>query len=87
MALEILTFFGLAMLLEGVLLALFPGAMQRMMAQFAVLAPSQLRNIGLGFAIAAALALALLSRFSGGPEGRGIVFGFSETRHLIAGLF
>ncbi len=86
MVLELLTFMGLALLLEGVILALFPGGMGRMMAQFAALAPSQLRNIGLGFALVAALVLMVLARFfetGGGAK----VLGFTATRHFIAGLF
>lgn len=87
MALELLTFLGLALLLEGVLLALFPGHMRRMMEQFAALGPGQLRGLGLGLAVAAALALVGLSVFSGDDKVGGMSFAFPATRHLIAGLF
>ena len=47
MVVELLTFLGLALLLEGVIMALFPMGMRRMLDQFAALAPGQLRIIGL----------------------------------------
>lgn len=87
MALELLTFLGLALLLEGVVLALFPGAMQRMMEQFAALTAQQLRVIGLGFAAVAALGLVILSRFSGDTGFGGMSFAFPETRRFFAALF
>jgi uncharacterized protein YjeT (DUF2065 family) len=87
LVLELLTFLGLALLAEGVILALFPGGMGRMMAQFSALAPSQLRNIGLGFALAAALILVVIARFFEDGDGAGMVLGFPATRHFIAGLF
>ena len=87
MALELLTFLGLALFLEGVVLALFPDAMRRMMAQFSMLAPSQLRLIGLGLAVVAALVLVVLARFYGDGDGAGMVLGFAATRQFMAGLF
>ncbi len=86
MVLELLTFVGLALLLEGVILALFPGGMGRMMAQFSALAPSQLRNIGLGFAFVAALIFGVVARFFEDGDGAAMVLGFAATRHFIAGL-
>jgi len=87
LALELLTFLGLTLLLEGVVLALFPGAMQRMMEQFAAMSVQQLRTIGLGFAALAGLGLVILSRFSGDESIGGMSFAFPQTRHLLAGLF
>ncbi|MDH3242044.1 MAG: DUF2065 domain-containing protein [Alphaproteobacteria bacterium] len=87
MALELLTFLGLALLLEGVVLALFPGGMKRMMVQFAGLTAQQLRVVGLGFAAVAALGLILLSRFGGDGGGGGMAFAFPETRAFFAGFF
>ncbi len=87
MVLELLTFVGLALLLEGVILALFPGAVGRTMAHFAALAPSQLRNIGFGFALVAALILMVLARFFETGGEAGMVLDFTATRHFIAGLF
>ena len=87
MALELLTFLGLTLLLEGVVLALFPGGMKRMMDQFAALTPQQLRVIGLGFAAVAAVCLIILSRFSGDGSIGGMSFAFPQTRGLFAGVF
>ena len=87
MVLELLTFLGLGLLLEGVILALFPDGMRRTMAQFSALAPSQLRNLGLGFALAAALILMVLARFFETGDGAGMALSFAETRHFIAGLY
>lgn len=87
MALELFTFLGLALLLEGVMLALFPDSMRRMMEQFSVLSPQQLRMIGLGFAVAAAFALVTLSLFTGHDGIGGMSFAFPATREFVAGLF
>jgi hypothetical protein len=57
-----------------------------MMAQFASLGSSQLRTVGLGFSVLAALVLVVLSWVSGGAENGGMVFGFPTTRAVIAGL-
>jgi uncharacterized protein YjeT (DUF2065 family) len=87
MAFELLTFLGLAFLLEGVALALFPGGLRRMMARFAALAPQQLRLIGLGAAAVAALGLVTLSRAGGDGGVGGMTFAFPATRAFIAALF
>lgn len=87
MALELLTFLGLTLFLEGVVLALFPGGMRRMMDQFAAMTAQQLRVVGLGFAAVAAVGLVILSRFSGDETIGGMTFAFPETRSLLAGLF
>ena len=87
MAVELLTFVGLALLLEGVVLALFPMGMRHMLDHFAALAPGQLRIIGLGFAAVAALALVILARLANGGDGAGMTFSFPMTRRFVAGLF
>ncbi|MDX1483925.1 MAG: DUF2065 domain-containing protein [Alphaproteobacteria bacterium] len=87
MAFELLTFLGLALLVEGVILALFPAAMRRMMEQFAALPPDRLRMVGLGFAVAAAVALVILSHVADDGGGRGMAFAFPETRRLVGTLF
>lgn len=48
---DLLTALGLAMVIEGVAYALFPGAMQRMMKAVAGLPPSSLRAMGLAGAV------------------------------------
>ncbi len=53
----------LAMFVEGVVLALFPGPMQAMMAEFAKMAPARLRVMGLASAFVAVIILAGLARF------------------------
>ncbi|MGY9005560.1 MAG: DUF2065 family protein [Alphaproteobacteria bacterium] len=53
----------LAMFVEGVVLALFPTAMQAMMAEFANMGPARLRVIGLASAFVAVIVLAGLARF------------------------
>ncbi|GEM_PF-2544901 len=85
MAVELLTFLGLALLLEGVVLALFPAGIRRMLDQFAALSPPQLRVIGLCFTAAAALVLVIVARVANG--GGGMSFAFPATRRLVAGLF
>ncbi len=87
MALELLTFLGLAFLLEGVVLALFPGGFRRMMVQIAALSPQQLRLVGLGVAAVAALGLVTLSRAGGAGGVGGMTFAFPDTRAFIAALF
>ena len=42
---------GLVLVIEGALYALFPGGMQRMMAQLQETAPATLRVMGLGGAV------------------------------------
>lgn len=44
---DLLTALGLAMVIEGVAYALFPGAMQRMMKAVVTMPPSSLRAMGL----------------------------------------
>ncbi len=58
---DLLTAIGLALVLEGVAMALFPRQMQRMMAQVQALPPSFLRGLGLVSAVAG-LALVWLIR-------------------------
>ncbi len=82
---ELLTFLGLALLLEGVVLALFPAGMRRMLDQFAALSAAQLRVIGLGFTVVAALVLVIVARVANGDGG--MSFAFPATRRLVAGLF
>ncbi|MEW5727653.1 MAG: DUF2065 domain-containing protein [Pseudomonadota bacterium] len=48
---DLLTALGLAMVIEGVAYALFPGAMQRMMKAVVSLPPSSLRAMGLAGAV------------------------------------
>ncbi len=84
MAVELATFLGLAMLLEGVAMALFPGGSRRMLDQVASLTAAQLRIIGLSLAVVAALALMILAHFASDPDG--MSFAFPETRRFVAGL-
>ena len=58
---ELLTAFALVLVIEGVLYALFPEAMQRMMARALELPPSVLRYGGLALALTG-LALAWIVR-------------------------
>lgn len=87
MALELLTFLGLVLLLEGVIMALFPTGIRHMLDYFATLTPPQLRIIGLGFAGVAALALVIVAHFADSGTGPGMSFAFPSTRAFIAGLF
>ena len=48
---DLLVALGLVLVIEGALYALFPGGMQRMMAQMQTVAPSTLRATGLVGAI------------------------------------
>ncbi len=84
MAVELLTFLGLALLLEGVAMALFPAGIRRMLDQLASLTAAQLRITGLGFAVVAALALVILAHFASDPDG--MSFAFPDTRRFVAGL-
>ena len=86
MALELLTFLGLAILVEGVLLALMPGAISRMMAEFATRAPERLRHLGLVAAIAAAAFLMVLAHLSDGAAADDARLGFPVLRGVLAGL-
>lgn len=85
MTLELLTFLGLALLLEGVIMALFPSGIRRMLDHFSAMGPPQLRIIGLGFAVVAALMLVIVARVAN--DGAGMAFAFPQTRHFLAGLF
>lgn len=86
MAVELLTFLGLALLLEGVVMALFPVGIRRMLDHFASLTPPQLRVIGLGFSVVSALMLVILARLANGGTGAGLSFAFPMTRRFLAGL-
>lgn len=85
MARELLTFLGLALLLEGVIMALFPSGIRRMLDHFSEMDPPQLRIIGLGFAVVAALMLVIVARVAN--DGAAMAFAFPQTRHFLAGLF
>ena len=87
MAVELLTFLGLALLLEGVIMALFPVGIRRMLDQIGAMTPPQLRVIGLGCAVVAALMLVILARLANGGGGAGLSFSFPMTRRFVAGLF
>lgn len=86
---DILTFIGLAVVVEGVLMALFPGALQRMMAEMANFAPERLRRIGLIASVAGTGFLFALVHLTGDAAGGGAdagALGFSAFRSLLAGL-
>ncbi len=59
---DFLTALGLALAIEGVAYALFPSAMQRMMAQVLATPPPLLRVFGLVAAISGVLAVWLVRR-------------------------
>jgi uncharacterized protein YjeT (DUF2065 family) len=59
---DFLTALGLALAIEGVAYALFPGAMQRMMARMLATPPHLLRIFGLVAAISGVLAVWLVRR-------------------------
>lgn len=82
---EILTFIGLAIVVEGVLMALFPGALQRMMAEMANFAPERLRRIGLIASVAGTGFLFVLAHVAGAEADTGTL-GFAAFRSLLAGL-
>ena len=86
MALELLTFLSLALLLEGVFLALFPSGVRRMLDQFDALTPQQLRTIGLGASVAAVILLTILAKVVGDGAGGAVSFAFPMTRRFVAGL-
>lgn len=86
MVLELLTFLGLALLVEGILLALFPEGIRRMMVELSGFDGTRLRAIGLIFAGGAALLLMILARVWG-DDGGTVALGFPQTRDLIAALF
>jgi uncharacterized protein YjeT (DUF2065 family) len=74
---ELLTFLGLALLAEGVLLAVFPKALLRMMAEMSQIAPERLRYMGLVSAVIGTAMLFILVRALGGT------LGFAGLRALI----
>lgn len=57
---DFLTALGLALVIEGVAYALFPGAMRRMMAEVVTMPSSLLRAFGLAAAISGVLAVWLV---------------------------
>lgn len=83
MGVEILTFLGLAVVLEGVLMALFPGMLQRMMAELSTSSPERLRRVGLVASILGAAFLFGLAHMAGtGSDGH--VLSFSAFRAMLA---
>ena len=86
MGIELLTFFGLAILVEGVLLALFPGALRRMMAAMALSPPERLRRLGLIAVVVGAVALFVLAHVVGAQAGTGGRLGFETLRAMLAGI-
>ncbi len=83
MLLELLTFLGLVLFLEGVLLALFPEALRRMMLAFAARPAPWLRRHGLIIAI---LAAGFLYGLSVMASGDGDALAFSRLRQAFADL-
>lgn len=77
MGIELLTFLGLALLAEGVLLAVFPKALLRMTAEMSQIAPERLRMMGLVSAVIGTAVLFILVRALGGT------LGFAGLRSLI----
>lgn len=61
MAIELLTFLGLVIVVEGVLLALFPAALVRVMRDMAAQPPERLRRIALVAAVCGGAFLLILS--------------------------
>ncbi len=86
MGIELLTFFGLAILVEGVLLALFPGALRRMMAAMALSPPERLRRLGLIAVVVGAVALFVLAHVVAARAGTGGRLGFETLRAMLAGI-
>ena len=62
---ELLTAFALAIALEGVIYALFPGYMRRFILQVLEMPDQALRTAGLIAAVAGAAAIALIRHWSG----------------------
>ena len=81
---ELLTFLGLALLVEGVAFALFPDALRRAMASLALMEPARLRVVGLTAVVGAAALLFFLSEFA--EPGHGGALGFWDIRGAIASL-
>lgn len=84
MAIELLTFLGLAIVAEGVLLALFPAALARMMRDMSAIAPERLRWFGLFAAVAGAALLLALATVGGGSGDAVGGLGFPRLRALLA---
>ncbi len=76
---ELLTFFGLLMVFEGALYALFPSAYIRAVAEVSRWPVARLRLAGLVVAIAGAGILAWVAHGKGGAG----VIGFDGTRRLL----
>lgn len=85
MAFELLTFVGLAIVVEGVLMALFPGALKRMMSEMSAFAPERLRRLGVFSCVAGAAFLFLLAHVAGAEAGVGAL-GFETVRAMLSGL-
>jgi len=62
---ELLTALALAIALEGIIYALFPGAMRRFILQVLEMPDQALRTAGLTAAVAGAAAIALIRFLSG----------------------
>lgn len=71
-ALEFLTFLGLVLFVEGILLALFPEPLRRMMAMFAERPSAWLRRYGLIVAVLAAGFLFLVAELSAPAAGSAV---------------
>lgn len=84
MAIELLTFLGLAIVAEGVLLTLFPGALARMMRDMSAIAPDRLRWLGLFAAVAGAALLLALATAAGGSGDAVGSLGFPRVREFLA---
>ncbi|MFM2129847.1 MAG: hypothetical protein RL477_1393 [Pseudomonadota bacterium] len=84
MAIEVLTFLALGLLLEGVLFALFPGAVSRALRDIAAWPLERLRAVGLTAAVLGTLGLAGLAALAG--EGGAMAFGFPRLRAVFAWL-
>lgn len=82
MAIEILTFLALALLLEGVLFALLPGAVLNSLREIAGWPAERLRRVGLIAAVLGVLALVALAALAGGDGA--MVFGFPRLRGLFS---
>lgn len=83
MAIELLTFLGLVIVVEGVLLALFPVALIRMMHEIAALPPERLRRMGLVAAVCGGAFLLVLSGWLA-DHGATAGLGFRGLRAVLA---
>jgi uncharacterized protein YjeT (DUF2065 family) len=82
MAIELFTFLGLVIVVEGVLLALFPAALARMMRDMAAQPPERLRRIGLVAAVGGAAFLLILAGWLA-DDGATAGLGFPRLRALL----